>query len=386
MATNLREVDGLTCDVAFDQGLYDRIVGDMEECGGALAPADMWRLERLFPESEADQRSPSFQALIEPWIGQARRPATAAQIAACEALLESVDPQGDSAGRFRQWLAMTTATKADARTALEHAVVIHFGGEPTPDPLRIIEIGGGYGRLAEAFVRFWGPGSIRYVLLDAVPASLYYAHAYLRQALPDASVASYYVDEDRDIDRHDVFVCPIWHFDALETAGFDVGLNIASMQEMRADQVDACLTMLDEHVHEGGIVLLSNTRDYGYGHDYVYPVRWRLLMKRNTPLLAWPHSPIEVFSRQAEPAEHENALVEARYAREVTQAYRRHIKDLRSRYERSIGNLRGRVARQEDALKTRAAAVSRLTQENARLRSGNDALRRQLAEARRRKD
>lgn len=178
----------------------------------------------------------------------------------------------------------------------------------------------------------------------------------------------------------------MWHLEALAVRGFDLGINIASMQEMRADQVDVCLALFDERIDVGGTLLLSNTRDHAYGHDYEYPARWRLLMKRNTPLSRYPHFPIEVFRRGSEPAETENAVIEARYAREVTKAYRRFINDLRRRQQDGVTNLHRRVRSQQQALtaarrttERHEATIARLEQKVGRLADANAEMRRRFA-------
>lgn len=63
--------------------------------------------------------------------------------------------------------------------------------------------GGGYGRLAEAALNVSGD-SIRYVLVDSVPVSLYYASEYLKMACPDIRLGSFYKDDRFHLDR---FAC-----------------------------------------------------------------------------------------------------------------------------------------------------------------------------------
>lgn len=115
------------------------------------------------------------------------------------------------------------------------------GARPT-----VLEIGAGYGGLPLHFGRF-APGC-RYVVVD-LPETLLYSAAYLALEAPDRNVYLYdpatfdpamLLDERSPVD---VFLLPDYRLGALEPLdlAFDLVLNIASMQEMRAEQVERYL-------------------------------------------------------------------------------------------------------------------------------------------------
>lgn len=369
-------------NIPLDTDLYARICDDLARSGGAFVPADVWTPQALWPESEAVQRAPAFDDLIEPWLGgKARGPVTAPTIEACQSLLASLDATGAMTEHFRQWMAVACRPSiAHARTALEYALIMgHLGAGPGA-PVRVLEIGGGYGRLAECFLRLGG-GRVTYLLLDAVPASLYYAHAYLQRVLPEHSIGLYYLDPDADVGTYDCYVAPMWHMERFLSATWDVGVNVASMQEMRADQVELTLDGLDRAVRQDGLLFLSNSRDYIYRHEYRYPASWELVVKRNTPFSWSPHYPVEVLRKRACGSAFDNAPREATYLAEVAAAYRAELDGLRSRYHEARERLTAaQRARVEQAEAAHHATVERLRTQLAARDETVQRLRRRIEE------
>ena len=348
-------------DLPLDEELFERIVEDMRRHAGPSAPAEIWQPETLFPDAADEQRRPRFAALVAPWIGGSDQGAPLEKVPACRHFLDEVDPSGAARAVFDRWLEHGGAdpSAAHLRTALEWGLIAGYA-QDRPDPrLRVLEVGGGYGRLAEAALGI-GPDDLTYVLLDAVPASLYYAHAYLTRAAPERRIGSFYRDEGADPAGFDAYVAPIWHARRLGLTGFDVAVNVASLQEMREDQVDACLALIDEALAVGGHAVLSNTRDYAYGHDYRYPATWELVLKRNTPLALSPHYPVEVLRRRAEAADGLTAEADAAYLAEVTAAYRAQRQEERDRFERQRKLLLDRIEGQARAIAERDAIIGGL--------------------------
>jgi SAM-dependent methyltransferase len=176
----------------------------------------------------------------------------------------------------------------------------------------ILEIGGGYGRLAEAAWNVFG-SSIRYVLVDSVPASLYYSKRYLELACPDARIGSWYEQDSFDLELFDVYVVPSWRLEEVRSAPYDALVNIESFQEMSQRHVDHYLRTFDVLASEGTVVYSSNAHDHLFRGTWDYPASWRKLVCTNTPRSWTPDHPTEVFVKSAADWTDANAVVEAGY-------------------------------------------------------------------------
>ena len=355
--------------VEFDHAVYDRIVDDMRRHAGPHAPSAVWRPENLFPASEQAQQTPSFAQMVAPWIGKAAEPATAEELSECRSFLRDHPLDAAIARDGDRLLGGDGATVADLRSLLDLALILTHSGDRRP--LDVLEVGGGYGRLAEAFLRMpdWHG---TYLLVDAVPASLYYAHAYLQQALPDRDIGAYHADGAADLDRFDAFVVPPWHLGRLERRGFDVAVNIASFQEMTAEQVDHYIALFDELVRTGGLVYLCNSRVYRYTGGYRYPARWRLRFKEDIPFSYLDYKPTEIFTRSEGDWSRDNAVLDRAYLEAL------YLRD-RERYERRYAELKQRsqatAARLREVSERRAQRIRELQSANA----GSRRPRRRLA-------
>jgi putative sugar O-methyltransferase len=369
-------------DIALDLHLYQRILDDMEQYAGIHRPADIWQMDRLFPDSKEKQQHPTFEDLVAPWTGtMARDRASKAQIAECRAFLDANASGGWTFDRLAPVLLGTSPTWADLRTMLDIGLVLnHFPHRK--GTMRIVEVGGGYGRLAEGFLRTLAD-VLTYVVVDVVPASLCFAYQYLTQRFPDRSIGFFYLDEPKDVEAYDCYVVPTWHIDELSLGKFDVGVNIASMQEMTGEQVDYYLALFDRLVTRGGLFYFSNTRDFAYAHEYDYPAHWRLMLKTNTPLSVSVHYPIEIFERSDADWRRDNAVHEARYLTEVCAAYRTRLAETAAAHTASVEmlterttalqqanvSLKEKLARTRDRLNAKKTAYAELVKRLERVRS-----------------
>jgi putative sugar O-methyltransferase len=104
----------------------------------------------------------------------------------------------------------------------------------------LLEIGSGYGGLAHHLSRVIGASTV--VLVD-LPETLLFAAVYVTLNNPDKRVWVYTPDRVEELSRPEVlaeydFVClPNYRLDALSELEFDLVLNMASLQEMRTEQV-----------------------------------------------------------------------------------------------------------------------------------------------------
>jgi hypothetical protein len=356
-----------------DGALYDRIVADVAEHGSHLVPAEPWQEATLFRGDEARGRRPSFQDLVVPWIGFGQRPASEPQVAETRAFLEEVAPG------FRLPAGLETAMRnaekmavGDLWTATEVGLITAHA-TAHDRPLRVLEIGGGYGRLVEGLLGVSGL-SVQCVMVDAVPASLYYAHAYLTHRLPARRVASWYVDGPDAAADADAYIVPPWHLGDVRD-GFDVASNVSSFQEMNDDQIATYLQLIDEAVRSDGLVYLCNSRIYKWPREYAYPPTWRYELKANSPTAFSLDRPVELLRRCAVDCSEHNQRVQERY---LASSYQ----EFRSAAEQRIAELRAGLERAQERAAEAAAEAQRM--HRAMLESRRDAESRIRAEVERR--
>lgn len=113
----------------------------------------------------------------------------------------------------------------------------------------VLEIGAGYGGLAHHLSDILG--NVTYVIVD-LPETLLFSASYLSLHNPDKRI---YVYSDSnfaefvrsgDFNSYDFVLIPNYRLDELRHLQFDLAINIASLQEMRPDQVNTYLGFIAE--------------------------------------------------------------------------------------------------------------------------------------------
>ena len=282
-----------------------KIVNDMRECGGKLTPMSVWiTLDTKTPYGRASKE------LVDSYLTQAVLEKKMSDLAKMLPLLigfgqQAVDERAikiygelfaksDPLGLWRTNVEDTSsALIADLWSIMDIDLIWAFVPKKK-SVTRILEVGGGYGRLAEAMLNVFG-SSVRYVLVDAVPGSLYYAEKYLKRACPDVRIGSYYDDDPFDLEKYECYIAPSWHFKSLNTSLYDVCVNIESFQEMLQEHVDFYLALFDDVTVDGALIYLSNAHDYFFKGSWNYPPHWRKLLCVNTPRSWSTYHPTEVF-------------------------------------------------------------------------------------------
>ena len=291
-----------------DTEMLDRIVADVEAGGGSLAPNEHWTLGR-------DQIG-SLEAMLDPLIGSiGMQPVDADAVACYEPFLRGIDHLGLckndllAQGRSRGWL------KSDLGTLMDLNLITAYLPTPLPERLRVVEVGGGYGRLAEGLLRLL-PGGVHHLLIDAVPGSLMYAYLYLRRVFPRRRIGSFYAGDAYDPD-FDCYVMPAWHSAGLLDGAFDLAVNIESMQEMSAEHIEYYLGLFDRVTSPEATIYISNARDYVYQGEWNFPAGWEVLFMHNTPR-SWSRCHPTVVMRKG-PADYriERRVHEAAFATEL---------------------------------------------------------------------
>jgi len=161
-----------------------------------------------------------------------------------------------------------------------------------PGPGGVLELGGGYGRVAWVFLK--EVPAARYILCD-IPPALAIAQEYLTTLFPDRRTFRF-----RHFDSHAavadeleaaqlVFLTPN-QLSLLEPLGLSLFLNISSLHEMRPEQIDHYLKEADRHTE--GFFYTKQWRTWYNPDDHVvinqdgYPIpaTWRRLWERAHPI------------------------------------------------------------------------------------------------------
>ena len=291
-------------EIAGDETQFNLIVKDMGDHGGTLAPSDHWNWNLGEGgnntggySSELFQRKyDHLTKLLDPWVGvTGMKPLTLEAVTRYENFLRPIDhkqllPTDILAhGKSNGW------RETDLGSVLDFSLTTTFLAAAPRRKLAICEVGGGYGRLAEVFLQKHAE-PIHYVMIDAVPASLMYAHLYLRAQYPELKIGSYYAGDPYD-DSYQAYILPSWRADMLQEASFDICLNIESMQEMQQHHVDFYLAMFDRLAVYGGEIYLSNAKDYVFKGQWNIPANWETLYLNNTPRSWTANHPTHVLRK-----------------------------------------------------------------------------------------
>ena len=300
-------------DIDGDYDLFIKIVEDMNKNAGILMPAMNWGLEigghnggDFFAGKKIAQyngiqeiyenRYSTMRKMLDPWIGcvglQKISPDTVNAYAGFIRAVDKLkifDAYFDDSNNFLK--DAENLLNTDLGTIIDLNLINSFSKK---DRLSILEVGGGYGRLAEGFFEKFEKGKIKYLLLDSVPASLLYSYKYLTENFPDLKIGFYYHGDELDFDLFDCFIMPSWHYQPNKSE-FDVCINIQSMQEMNQEHVDYFLNLFDKSVSPEGIIYLSNEKDYVFKGPWNYPSRWNKVLNIRTPRSWTRNSPTEIY-------------------------------------------------------------------------------------------
>lgn len=312
-----------------DEALFNRVHDDLVRNAGHHMPAPVW----LKAGGGGDEAASEFDAksLITPWLGFGKTPVSPESLSWYYQFIKDIDTLGIVdhyfAGAAELKPAAADLLIADLGTIIDlNLIAPYLPAGARAEPLRVIEVGGGYGRLAEAMFNVYD-GQLKFVMIDAVPASLIYAYEYLSRARPDLRIGSFYRGDAYDLERFDIYICPIWHFETAGAGQFDLAINVQSMQEMAQHHVDYYLGWFDSVLKPGAVAYLCNRRDHVFRGAWHYPQHWECLLKICTPRSWIRDFPAEVYRKGERAYAGENALAETRYRRELGQANARQIAD-----------------------------------------------------------
>jgi len=314
-------------ELSADLSALRPIVDDMRKNGGVHLPTTRWMtlddktpfhaesapyIDATFSEAVVKERFSSLEKMLIYWIGTGQEPISPATLASFRRLLAPHDPLGLFAANVEDLSAREGLIAADLGSIMDIDYIYSFRRRD-PEKTFILEVGGGYGRLAEAMFNVFG-GSIRYVLVDAVPGSLFYAKGYLARACPEVRLGSYYDGDPFDLDRFECYIVPTWHFEALNTYRYDVCVNILSFQEMEQQHVDYYLSTFDKVAWDQALIYSDNAHDdFYFKGTYNYPRHWEKRFCANSPRRWSEEHPVEVFLKTDHDCSVSNGAISAMY-------------------------------------------------------------------------
>jgi putative sugar O-methyltransferase len=327
---NKRIKKRLVPELEADHKDYLRLVEDMVHNGGGLISDPNWlrgddrseapntydkkkAFEFAISQEGYQEKFSKMKALMKAWIGGTERPSRAA-ISKYRRFLERSDPLGLWQPNVEKSEDGIPLLQADLGSIMDLNLLYAFAASSARRVTRVLEVGGGYGRLAEAAFNIFGH-SLKYVLVDAVPASLYYSRKYLSLACPDARIRSFYDEggEDFDLENLDIAIIPSWHFERLNRSSYDICVNIESMQEMNQGHVDYYLGLFQSVAADGATIYLSNAHDYYFRGVFNIPKNWQRLFAGNTPRSWTPDHPTEIFRKTSGDYSIQNSAVDSAY-------------------------------------------------------------------------
>jgi hypothetical protein len=309
---------------------FRRIFADMREAAGSFTPTPTWLLCKHPSEIESTDLSEildladsdevfqkefsDLEQRMHGWVGDANSKNILADSARqlvdnYASFLQGRDSLGLWAANVSERNVAESMKVADLGSIMDLTFLSTYAFDPVRPITRIVEVGGGYGRLAEAAFNVFGK-SIRYVLVDSVPVSLYYSKKYLESVCPDVRVGSYYDGDKFDLNEFDCYIIPAWYFDELNQEKYDICINIESFQEMNQQHIDTYLQLFDRVSVDGAVIYVDNARDYIFRGNWNYPNHWQKLFCSNTPRSWSADHPVEIFVRGNRDFSAQNAILD----------------------------------------------------------------------------
>lgn len=317
-------------NIAANRDEFQSIFEDMRKSGGSFTPTPTWLLCKHPNEIEIDDHSEimdlaasdevfnnefaNLEQRLEGWIGgitskSIDEPSVSYLVERYERFLNRRDPLGLWKANIAEKRSQVPLRIADLGSLMDLTMIYSYASNPARKVTTILEVGGGYGRLAEAALNVFGT-SIRYVMIDSVPVSLYYSKKYLERACPDVRIGSYYNGDPFDLDEFTCYILPAWYFEQLNKAQYDVCINIESFQEMNQGHIDTYLQIFDRVSVDDATIYLDNAHDYIFRGDWNYPRHWRELFCSNTPRSWSDDHPAQVFMKSKGDFSSQNAILE----------------------------------------------------------------------------
>lgn len=136
-------------------------------------------------------------------------------------------------------------------SVLEYLTIVEALPNGMPRDGTVIELGGGYGRLAWVFLSVLP--SVRYVLVD-IPPALAIAQRYLTELFPERQVFQFRrfsraEEVAAELERADIVFLTPNQLELLAPIEADLFVNVSSLHEMRPDQIAHYFAMIKRHTN-----------------------------------------------------------------------------------------------------------------------------------------
>lgn len=283
-------------EIALDWGLHEKIIRDMQAHGGSYIPSSHWM-------AVEEKNMDDLGLMLDSFIGnEGSKKISDQEKATYEKMFLSVDLLN-----LRSRLG-NEALVDDYGIAMDINLIAAFYGS-LPSSFKVLEIGGGYGALAEAMYRTY-QGRIKYVLVDAVPKTIAYSYQYLSLRLPEAKIGSYFHDPTFNLENYDIFIIPAWRFADLNRAKYDIAINVHSFQEMNQTIVDQYMLLIDECLSPDGLVYFENSHEFVFKGKWNYPKSWQCQFRYNTPRSWTVNHPTEIYRKKQGDFSKTNQIIE----------------------------------------------------------------------------
>jgi hypothetical protein len=332
----IRTISGDPFDIPADRILFEKIIDDMNKNSCRFRPAPIWDLEpdgnnggecplsksnpqtlriQGYSEEAFQSNYSNMKQMLDPWIGCTGLQSLSPEFVSFYfAFLKEIDFLNIVPTYFNTDGSLKEEAKKLIITDLGSMIdvnLIDIYASPTK-PLKVIEVGGGYGRLAEALINIYD-SNVKYCLVDVVPFSILYSYQYLKKTFPNLRIGFYYNNDELDLERFDCFIVPAWHFETKNNIVYDIAINIQSMQEMEQHHVDYYINLFNNIVKENGLIYLANEKDYIFQGKWNFPENWEILLKHRSPRNFTRNSPLEIFRKTNSSARAKNIPYLLRY-------------------------------------------------------------------------
>jgi putative sugar O-methyltransferase len=159
------------------------------------------------------------------------------------------------------------------------------------NPISVMEIGGGYGRLAYSLIK--NRSILNYFLVDPIPSSIALAADYL-----DKNEFAFKIITSIDEELERINILHPSDFKIIPDSSVDLVINIESFQEMTQDWVDSYIDIINMKTRSNSFFYHSNSFQYKNRFKLNLGAHWRLLTSFNHPRHWTASHRTEVYVRE----------------------------------------------------------------------------------------
>lgn len=267
--------------------LVDELYKKAQQSSSKLINLERWDISTLLKREVSDNQPATFAEMLPLWIGNsANKDSLDYQIKAYVDYLKTK-------GLDEPYLHLLKKRKERFGGQLEADLSIpqdflfiskYLDKQKTSSRKIIVEVGGGFGVLAEQFVSSWEQNHC-YIIVDAVPESCWFQYAFLKAFCSDKRIGASFNGDQFDTEAFDIFILPAWEAEntLIGKTYADAVANVASIQEMPDETAREYFRLFDKILKNNGLVFFQNSREFFYKREYEFPINWKYVVKEVTP-------------------------------------------------------------------------------------------------------